>query len=133
MLEINNSEDDTFTSSDDVSSEIDDGIISESTNEYGTISWKGGIYTGYLKNNIPYGSGEHVVENYIKYVGTFVNGLYEGIGKIEYSDGSYYRGEFKNNQSNGEGTLYCSNGDIIHGTFTNGRPGGHYLKYYNYS
>ncbi len=96
----------------------------EQINDYGTISWKGGIYTGYLINNIPNGSGEHVVENSIRYVGVFSNGKYDGLGKIEYSDGSYYEGMFKNNQLNGEGVLYCANGDIINGTFTNGQPGG---------
>ncbi len=96
----------------------------ESGNEYGTISWKGGRYTGYLVDNIPHGSGEHIVEYSFRYVGFFVNGAYEGFGKIEYSDGSYYEGDFKNNQANGEGTLYCANGDIINGTFFEGQPGG---------
>lgn len=120
---INNSE---------ISSENSSSIIEESIDEsshensglYGTISWKGGIYTGYLINNIPNGSGEHIVENKMRYVGVFLNGSYDGVGKIEYSDGSKYEGMFKSNQANGEGTLYCANGDIISGIFTNGQPGG---------
>lgn len=112
-------------SKEDSSEEIlSEDIPNQNGDVYGTISWKGGIYTGYLLNNIPHGTGEHVVENRIRYVGVFVNGAYEGIGKIEYSDGSYYEGMFSESQANGEGTLYCANGDIINGHFTNGQPGG---------
>ncbi|MBO7254321.1 MAG: nucleotidyltransferase family protein, partial [Clostridia bacterium] len=110
--------------SENESSDVSEYVSDSSGNNYGTISWKRGRYTGYLTNNIPNGSGEHIVENSFRYVGFFVNGSYEGFGKIEYSDGSYYEGEFKKNQANGEGTLYCANGDIINGIFSEGQPGG---------
>lgn len=110
--------------SENESSDISEYISESVGSNYGTISWKNGRYTGYLTNNIPNGSGEHIVENSYRYVGFFVNGSYDGFGKIEYSDGSYYEGEFKNNQANGEGTLYCANGDIINGIFSEGQPGG---------
>ncbi len=91
---------------------------------YGTIFWRGGTYIGYLVDDIPNGTGEHFIENTLRYVGVFVDGEYKGHGKIEYSDGSYFEGLFDNNQPNGEGTLYCANGDIINGIFTDGNPGG---------
>lgn len=120
---LNHSEEE-FPKESFLSEHASEDVSIDSESFYGTISWKGGIYTGYLVNNTPNGSGEHVVENKFRYVGVFSNGAYNGLGKIEYFDGSRYEGMFKDNQSNGEGTLYCANGDIISGTFTDGQPGG---------
>ncbi len=103
----------------------DSEISSEYFESYDTIEWKSGIYTGFLKDGIPNGSGKHEVpDKQIIYIGAFVDGEYDGIGKIQYPDGSYYEGSFSQSQLNGEGSLYCANGDIISGTFSNGQPGG---------
>lgn len=50
-----------------------------------------------------------------KYTGQFVNGLFDGEGKIEFNDGTTYEGDFKENKIQGIGTFKFKDGSIYQG------------------
>ena len=59
-----------------------------------------------------------------RYVGDFVNGLYEGQGEYSYSDGEGYVGEFLDGKFHGQGTYKYVNGDKYVGEFKLGKKSG---------
>ena len=57
----------------------------------------GEYYIGQIKNDSKNGIGkEFNKDDSLKYVGTFINGKYEGLGKYIYKNGMYYQGYWKN-------------------------------------
>jgi hypothetical protein len=44
-----------------------------------------------------------------KYTGEFLDGEFNGKGKLRYVDDSYYEGQFLNGFLNGKGTFYIPN------------------------
>jgi hypothetical protein len=59
-----------------------------------------------------------------RYVGDFVNGLYEGQGEYTYSDGEGYVGTFLDGKFHGQGTYKYVNGDKYVGEFKLGKKSG---------
>jgi hypothetical protein len=59
-----------------------------------------------------------------RYVGDFVDGLYEGEGAYTYSDGEGYVGTFLNGKFDGQGTYSYVNGDKYVGEFKLGEKSG---------
>ncbi len=68
-----------------------------------------GTFTGEHFYNFPEG----------KYVGRFVNGIREGMGKQYLSNGEWYEGQFHNGKANGKGTFRQSGGIRYTGNFVN--------------
>jgi hypothetical protein len=58
-------------------------------------------------NNATYSSDPNVLSqmSFIKYVGSFQNGVKHGYGRAIYPDGSVYMGEWQNNLPHGKGKL----------------------------
>ena len=54
----------------------------------------GNYYEGEFISGLKSGHGEFVKDGE-KYVGSFKDDLYEGLGELIAKDGSYYKGEFK--------------------------------------
>jgi hypothetical protein len=59
-----------------------------------------------------------------RYVGDFVDGLYEGQGEYTYSDGEAYVGAFLDGRFHGQGTYNYVNGDRYVGEFKDGKKSG---------
>jgi uncharacterized protein (TIGR02145 family) len=76
-------------------------------------------YTGGFSNFKPTGNGKQV-NNKETYIGTFVDGLPNGIGKIIYEDGSTYEGEVSMGIPSGKGVKTLKNKQTLSGNFENG-------------
>jgi hypothetical protein len=67
------------------------------------------------------GKGREVFENgEAVYEGDFVNGLWNGFGRIDWRDGSIFEGEFREGEITGNGKMIYQNGDIYEGGWLNG-------------
>lgn len=69
-------------------------------------------------------SGTVALDSGSKYVGDFVNGIYEGQGAYTYADGEGYVGSFVNGRFQGQGTYHYVNGDKYVGEFKEGKKSG---------
>ncbi len=69
-------------------------------------------------------SAEVEFESGSRYVGDFVDGLYEGQGEYTYSDGEGYVGAFLDGKFHGQGTYTYANGDKYVGEFKRGKKSG---------
>ena len=58
--------------------------------------------------------------NAIRYVGSFVNGIYNGKGTMFFKDGIFLTGEWKNGKLNGKGSFLSESGVLYIGDFING-------------
>lgn len=101
-----------------------DSELTEDQRHYGSLAIKGGLYTGYLLDNVPDGPGEISYTNGESYVGGFSNGVFNGVGTYYYLDGSRFEGIWLDGMINGEGTLYNADGSLISGNFIDGVPSG---------
>ncbi|MFM2359803.1 MAG: hypothetical protein RLY16_1796 [Bacteroidota bacterium] len=63
-----------------------------------------GNYTGDCKKGLAHGKGEAKGINH--YIGDFVKGYPEGVGKCDWSNGNWYEGEWKEGKFNGHGTFH---------------------------
>jgi hypothetical protein len=54
------------------------------------------------------------------FTGAFLNGLFHGEGRYQYSDGSYYQGGWNGNKMHGKGLYVDADGVRWEGTFFNG-------------
>ncbi len=90
-------------------------------------------YTGYInKYGLPNGKGEKKFKsNKSRYIGNFVNGLFEGKGVYYLSSGDKYDGNFKHDNYNGQGEYYYSNGDKYDGNRVDDIKSGHGIYYYS--
>ena len=59
----------------------------------------------------------------LKYEGDFINGKYEGQGKLIYDDGNTYFGEFKDGIEKGQGILVDKNSNILYEGEFDGKNG----------
>ncbi|WP_415765661.1 C13 family peptidase [Pseudomonas sp. ZB1P45] len=55
-----------------------------------------------------------------RYRGELVNGLLQGLGRIDYPNGSWYAGDFDKGQWHGQGEWHGSNGEVYRGGFNLG-------------
>lgn len=65
-----------------------------------------------------------------QYEGQFKNGLFHGIGRIEYIDGEYYEGSFYKNEFEGNGFYRWKSGTIYKGAWKEGSMNGEGLMVY---
>lgn len=79
---------------------------------FGIYTWtaKGISYTGYFANGKRHGQGALFGQDGEKYIGDFVNDLFEGYGELEYANGTRYEGQFVAGKRQGQGTLYNKKG-----------------------
>ena len=54
------------------------------------------------------------------YSGDFLEGLFEGIGRYNFTDGAYYEGEWSSSKMHGQGCYTDPNGSKFEGQFFNG-------------
>lgn len=81
-----------------------------------------GNYTGYMKDGMPVetGSFEYLDTYNTVYVGTWDNGLPNGLGTYTWKDGDRYVGEVENGRLNGFGKYIYESGIEHEGRFLNG-------------
>ena len=104
----------------------DVSLQKESIGDKQKISWAGGIYKGYLKEDVPSGSGVwHHASGKMQYIGKWENGLYHGIGILKSIDGNKYAGEFSKGNRHGYGSLIYPSGYEYIGEWKNDKPSGH--------
>ena len=90
--------------------------------EYGSIAYRDGLYTGYLAQGVPDGTGTLVFNSGESYSGTFYEGMFNGQGVYKYNDGSRYDGLWLEDEINGQGTWYFPDGGFVSGIFSEGKP-----------
>ena len=63
--------------------------------------------------------GNEIVKNGAEYEGRFMNGKWDGIGKLTWKNGDVYEGEWKEDKKEGQGKYTWKNGDIYQGEWAN--------------
>ncbi len=96
-------------------------IINQGAPKKQSIEWKGGKYTGQLKDNIPNGRGVFMLPDGTRYEGSWKEGLPHGRGKLVYAAGDSYRGEFSKGKRHGYGIMLQGNGEKRSGVWENGK------------
>ena len=70
-----------------------------------------GILNNFNKKNsnklFNYRNMDSIEENWFKYQGEFLNGLYNGLGVLTIGNGKVYQGEFKQGYVHGHGVIFC--------------------------
>ena len=98
---------------------------------YNNLYEDGEYYIGQFKNNKFNGRGMIFYrDNTLKYVGFFINDIYNGEGKLIIAKGCYYTGQFKNGKRNGKGILYSEDKVIYKGNFVEDKINGFGRYYY---
>src|SRR6187402_1705523 len=89
-------------------------------------------YTGEIKDGKPNGMGVATYKsgNAIRYVGNFVNGMYNGKGTMFFNNGVFLTGEWKNGKLNGKGSFLSEAGVLYIGDFVNGVKEGKGILFY---
>jgi len=89
-------------------------------------------YTGEIKDGKPNGMGVATYKsgNAIRYVGSFVNGMYNGKGTMFFKEGIFLTGEWKNGKLNGKGSFLSESGVLYIGDFVNGVKEGKGILFY---
>src|SRR6185295_13996700 len=89
-------------------------------------------YTGEIKDGKPNGMGvaKYNSGNAIRYVGSFLNGMYNGRGTMFFKDGVFLTGEWKNGKVNGRGSFLSETGILYIGEFVNGIKQGKGILFY---
>jgi hypothetical protein len=90
------------------------------------------IYTGEVKDGKPNGMGvaNYSSGNVLRYVGSFVNGTYNGKGTMLFDNGAFLSGEWKNGKLSGMGTNLTANGVLYIGNFVDGVKNGRGTMFY---
>ncbi len=89
-------------------------------------------YTGEIKDGKPNGMGvaKYKSGNTVRYVGSFLNGMYNGKGTMFFKDGIFLTGEWKNGKLNGKGSFLSETGILYIGEFVNGVKQGKGILFY---
>jgi hypothetical protein len=112
-------------------------VVGDCNNGEGEYLGPLGSYKGSFKNNLfndlsgeatldtNVSQNDFALENFdltknfhihlFKYTGQFVNGEFDGKGRIEFSDGSIYEGDFNENKISGMGTFTFKDGSVYQG------------------
>lgn len=90
------------------------------------------IYTGEVKDGKPNGMGvaRYTTGNVKRYVGSFVNGMYNGKGTMFFNNGAFLTGEWKSGKLNGKGSFLSESGLLYIGDFVNGAKDGKGILFY---
>ena len=101
----------------------------------GEFTWQdenGDTYTGYRQAGMLEGYGTKTAsDGKYTYEGEFVNGKYEGNGKLTYTNGDYYEGTFVNDEFTTGKVRKSYLGDVYEGTWKNGHRSRGTLTYSN--
>ena len=101
----------------------------------GEFTWQdenGDTYTGYRQAGMLEGYGiKTASDGKYTYEGEFVNGKYEGNGKLTYTNGDYYEGTFVNDEFTTGKVRKSYLGDVYEGTWKNGHRSRGTLTYSN--
>ena len=90
-----------------------------------------GQYIGDFVKGLKHGEGELVFYNQDRYIGEFMDDLFNGHGKYISSDGRViYDGEWRNGMRCGEGKMFLGNGEYFQGMFCNDMMYGKGIYYY---
>ena len=83
-------------------------------------------YTGEVKNGKPNGMGvaKYTSGNVVRYVGSFVNGVYSGRGTMLFDNGAFLTGTWSNGKLNGKGSNLTQDGALYIGDFADGLKNG---------
>ena len=84
------------------------------------ISKDDGTFVGEWKNDKAHGKGIFIFPNgekFIKYTGEWIDGEFDGQGRLIYADGREYMGEFKDDTFNEQGELTYTDGKKYIGEF----------------
>lgn len=81
-------------------------------------------YYGQVKNDMPSGHGKQIWNNGDEFIGFFIAGKRNGVGKFYKKDGYTYHGNFDDNKINGYGVMMFPNGDEYKGNFLKGKYNG---------
>jgi hypothetical protein len=85
------------------------------------MSYKGGFYSGDVRDNVPHGNGTFTSSNCV-YTGEFFEGVIQGQGTVEdFLSGTSYTGHFADGQPNGAGKYRFADGSEYDGTVVQGR------------
>lgn len=85
----------------------------------------GSVYEGLIDHlQRPHGQGKQVYPNGDVYVGFFVEGQKNGMGKLEKKGQFTYYGNFNRNKMSGQGTMYFEDGRRYKGEFMDGKFNG---------
>lgn len=95
--------------------------INQKSPEMQSIKWKGGKYTGQLKENVPHGRGRFLLPDGSWYEGEWKEGFPHGRGKLIYASEDSYKGEFIKGKRHGYGTYLQSDGKKRQGFWENGK------------
>ena len=89
-------------------------------------------YTGEIKDGKPSGMGvaKYKSGNTVRYVGSFLNGMYNGKGTMFFNNGAFLTGEWKNGKLNGKGSFLSGTGILYIGEFVNGVKEGKGIFFY---
>ncbi len=115
--------------SEETSEDSSEEIIEESygmkpESYHDTITFKDGIYVGWLIDGVPNESGTLTFPNGEYYTGGFADGEFNGRGEYNYLDGSRYEGDWFEGKIEGKGAFYYSDGSYIYADFVEGKPTG---------
>lgn len=80
----------------------------------------GAWYAGEIADSLFNGNGKMVYSDSTVYEGGWKDGLWDGKGTIYYPDGDYYEGDFREHEFNGYGTYIYSDGAKYEGNWKNG-------------
>ncbi|MGM0652621.1 MAG: ATP-binding cassette domain-containing protein [Bacillota bacterium] len=95
--------------------------VKQKPSEMQNIKWKGGKYTGQLKDNVPHGSGRLLLPDGTKYEGEWDEGVPHGRGKLIYANGDVYKGFFLKGKRHGYGINIQADGKKRSGLWQNGK------------
>lgn len=93
----------------------------EKTGEKHSLSWMGGVYSGTLVKNVPYGTGRLLRPDGTRYEGEWAEGKPHGVGSIFYASGASYQGEFLSGRMHGIGISILPDGKQVKGQWANGK------------
>ncbi len=92
--------------------------------EFRTIAFANGIYTGPVTDGHPEGNGVFHYNDESIYRGMFEDGVMSGPGELIWPDGRRMEGSFTGGLLNGRGTCAWADGSRYEGEFLNGRMHG---------
>jgi len=101
---------------------IPDIIVSNYPEEFVTINYDNGKYTGYVINGSKTRYGVYTWDTGDKFIGQWKNDRQNGIGIQIWHNGTIYIGDWNNGQLQGDGAEYDSKGILVYyGKYNNGK------------
>lgn len=93
----------------------------QKASEMQSIEWKGGKYTGQLKEDVPHGRGRFMLPDGTRYEGEWKEGFPHGRGRLIYADGDSYKGDLFKGKRHGYGIKIQADGEKRSGFWESGK------------